>query len=409
MKAGWEEVALCDVCSFENGDRGKNYPGKKALVATGVAFINAGHIEDGDIDWVGMDHIPEQRFDLLGSGKIRRGDILFCLRGSLGKFGVVDRECKGAIASSLVIVRPNEAVVRDYVAHYFRSSIAADMISQYAGGAAQPNLSSKSLKAFRIPLPPLEEQQRIVAILDEAFEGLDRAKAHAEANLTNAQELFEGLIEFALEEAGGDSKTLQQLLDDGLITSHLDGNHGSRYPRKEEFVESGVPYISANCLQNGEVLFGRAKYLSNARADTITKGVARNRDVLFAHNATVGPVALLETQEQRVILSTSLTYYRCDEAKLIPEFLVFAMRGRGFRKQYEQVMRQATRSQVPITAQRKFSHRVPNLSEQRRIAQMGVELERRVKKALDVYTANASDLDQLRQSLLAKAFAGELI
>ncbi|MBY6153935.1 restriction endonuclease subunit S [Vannielia litorea] len=272
----------------------------------------------------------------------------------------------------------------------------------------KPGINRNDVYALPIPLPPLEEQQRIVAVLDEAFEGLARARAHAETNLKNARELFESAIEAALERAGGEPVTLQEMMDTGMITGHLDGNHGSDYPRKAEFVSEGVPYISANCIADNVIDFGRCKYLTPERASGLRKGVAKNRDVLFAHNATVGPVTLLKTEEDKVILSTSLTYYRCNEEELIPEFLVCEMRSAGFRRQYEAVMAQATRNQVPITMQRKFIHLIPPLEEQRRISELGVELEAKCSSAIKTYEASLKDLDDLRQSLLQIAFAGEL-
>ncbi len=151
---------------------------------------------------------------------------------------------------------------------------------------------------------------------------------------------------------------------DGL-RSHLDGNHGSDYPRKEEFIDEGVPYISANCLVHDRVDMSRAKYLSPERATLLRKGIARDDDVLFAHNATVGPVAILHTDEEKIILGTSLTYYRCDPKQILPQYLAHYMRSFGFKTQYLTVMRQSTRNQVPITKQREFYHLIPSLAEQK--------------------------------------------
>ena len=119
-----------------------------------------------------------------------------------------------------------------------------------------------------------------------------------------------------------------------------------------------------------------SKFLSEDRADQFTKGVAQNRDVLFAHNATVGPVTLLETNDKKIILGTSLTYYRCNEQHILPEFLVYEMRGRNFVRQYEQVMGQSTRNQVPITTQRKFFHFIPTLEQQRAIIKQATKVEK---------------------------------
>jgi len=164
-----QATSLGAICSFENGDRGKNYPGRKAFVPSGVAFINAGHINSGVIDWEGMNYIPEDHFHRLGNGKVLENDLLFCLRGSLGKFGKVDRPGLGAIASSLVIVRAGEQVLTDFVGLYFKSKTCANMIAKYAGGAAQPNLSAGDLKKFKITLPRKDAQERAIAEHDELW------------------------------------------------------------------------------------------------------------------------------------------------------------------------------------------------------------------------------------------------
>ncbi len=161
---------------------------------------------------------------------------------------------------------------------------------------------------------------------------------------------------------------LQELIDMGWITYHLDGNHGSDYPRSNEFVESGVPYISANCIVNGKIDFANAKYVTEKRADKFRKGIAKNGDVLFAHNATVGPVAILETIEPRVILGTSLTSYRCDNIHIVPKYLRVYLESSRFVHQYEADMQQTTRKQVPITTQRKYTIVVPNMDLQRKIS-----------------------------------------
>ncbi|MDF1660073.1 MAG: restriction endonuclease subunit S, partial [Verrucomicrobiales bacterium] len=105
---GWTTKRLGELCDLENGDRGKNYPSKSVLVEEGIPFINAGHLNSGRVDMSTMNYIPEERFEILRSGKIRRGDLLFCLRGSVGKAALVSNVDKGAVASSLVIVRPRE-------------------------------------------------------------------------------------------------------------------------------------------------------------------------------------------------------------------------------------------------------------------------------------------------------------
>lgn len=167
-KDGW--VSLSDICTFENGDRGKNYPSKSAFVAEGIPVVSAGNLGERYIDHKGLNYITPERYDLLRSGRIKIGDILFCLRGSLGKVAISKDIDEGVIASSLVIIRPKECVSAEYIYKYLKSSLCQQFIYFYNNGAAQPNLSAKSLGKFMLPLPNADEQKIIVDGLDEKYQ-----------------------------------------------------------------------------------------------------------------------------------------------------------------------------------------------------------------------------------------------
>ena len=159
---------LGTVATFINGDRGKNYPSKGSFIDDGIPFISAGNLSGGLLNVSSFNYISDERFDLLSNGKVKNGDILFCLRGSLGKFAVVKNLDRGAIASSLIIIRNNDNVLLSFLKHYLSSPLCRREIDEFENGAAQPNLSAKDLKSFKIPLPPLKEQKKIAEILDAA-------------------------------------------------------------------------------------------------------------------------------------------------------------------------------------------------------------------------------------------------
>jgi type I restriction enzyme S subunit len=97
-----------------------------------------------------------------------RGEPADLRRGTLGKFASVESDISGAIASSLIIIRPESSICPSYLKSYLGSKLCEEQIDLYRNGAAQPNLAASSLKKFKIPLPPLDEQRRIAAILDKA-------------------------------------------------------------------------------------------------------------------------------------------------------------------------------------------------------------------------------------------------
>lgn len=197
---------------------------------------------------------------------------------------------------------------------------------------------------------------------------------------------------------------IQKLIDNKFIISHLDGNHGELYPKSSEFTKDGIPYISANDFVNGKVDFKNCKYLPEDRAKKFKKGIAHNGDVLFAHNATVGPTALLKTTFDYVVLSTTATYFRCNNDKLLNSFLMTYFNSKNFIKQYSRVMYQSTRNQVPITTQRLFYINLPSKPEQEKIASFLTTVDAKIEQL----TCKEKLLEKYKKSAMQKLFSQEL-
>jgi type I restriction enzyme S subunit len=186
LPRGWAAACLGQLGVFINGDRGKNYPSKGAFAPSGVPFINAGHLENGQVDLSKMNYIDEDRFKMLGSGKVQPNDVLYCLRGSLGKAAIVAGLDRGAVASSLVIIRPRNNSTPKYLYYFLVGPLGKREISKYDNGSAQPNLSARNVQTYSVPVAPLNEQRRIVAKIEELFSDLDAGVAaleHAKAKL----------------------------------------------------------------------------------------------------------------------------------------------------------------------------------------------------------------------------------
>ena len=151
-------TSLMDLCKFINGDRGKNYPSGNDIVASGVPFINAGHLEQNKISFANMNFLTEEKFNSLNSGKIQKNDILYCLRGSLGKKAIVEIE-KGAIASSLLILRPNaEKIIPTFLLFTLEQPYIIEQMIKANNGSSQPNLSAQSVKDYQVILPSIDRQ-----------------------------------------------------------------------------------------------------------------------------------------------------------------------------------------------------------------------------------------------------------
>ena len=298
-------------------------------------------------------------------------DELVLLAEDGGHFGSTDKPIayrvtgKCWVNNHAHVLKAKDCIDIDYLCY----SLMFRDVSDIVNGATRQKLTQADMRKIEIPSLPLEEQRAVVAKISKVF-GLIALRKEQLAKLDQ-------LVKSRFIELFGDPvdnpknyllTSLQELIDMGYITYHLDGNHGGDYPRSEEFVDSGVPYIGANSIVNGEIDFSMAKFLTAERAGKLRKGIAQNDDVLFAHNATVGPAVVLKTTEPKVILSTSLTAYRCNKSRVLPNYLKAYMQSDGFVRQYSGEMKQTTRNQVPITAQKKYLFLVPPIVEQEQFA-----------------------------------------
>jgi len=378
MRGGWEIKKLGEICSFENGDRGKNYPSRAKFVSEGWCFVNAGHLEDKTIQMHGMNYICKETYNLLGGGKFSEGDLLFCLRGSLGKFAIVKENQRGAIASSLIIVRPKQNVLNQYVGYFFNSELCQTMIKKYAGGAAQPNLAGKDLMKFEIPIPPIQEQHQIVAILDQAFEAIDQAKANIEKNIANTKELFQSKLNniFSQKSDGWKEKKFSELFKlksgDGLTAKNM---CEGLYP---VYGGNGIAGYHNNFNKNG-------KYLIIGRVGALC-GNVRFLDEKFwlTDNA-------FQISEMKVDFD-----YR---------FLTYLLNAKDLRSH----ARQAAQPVISNSSLKDVLISYPsNTTIQKEYSDTLTLLEHKIEEIENSYKMKILELNDLKKSILQKAFAGEL-
>jgi type I restriction enzyme S subunit len=326
LPEGWKLVSLGEVGTLINGDRGKNYPSQKDFVDNGVPFINAGHIQNGEIDFESMNFISRKRFDLLGSGKVKSGDILYCLRGSLGKTAIIKDIQEGAIASSLVIIRPSEQIRTDYFYRYLASPIGQAEIYKYDNGSSQPNLSAQSLKQYQLPLPPLEEQRRIAAILDKA-DGVRRKRKEA-------IRLTEELLKSTFLEMFGDPVTNPKGWEIcSMKKIVVETQYGTA--EKSQEVMGGLPILRMNNITySGEIDLNSLKWCQIPSKDE-DKFTVKRGDLLF--NRTNSPELVGKTavwrSDGKFAYAGYLIRVRFDKSKANSEY-VSAFLNSNYGKRY---------------------------------------------------------------------------
>jgi type I restriction enzyme S subunit len=398
LPEGWKLVSLGEVGTLINGDRGKNYPSQKDFVDNGVPFINAGHIQNGEIDFESMNFISRKRFDLLGSGKVKSGDILYCLRGSLGKTAIIKDIQEGAIASSLVIIRPSEQIRTDYFYRYLASPIGQAEIYKYDNGSSQPNLSAQSLKQYQLPLPPLEEQRRIAAILDKA-DGVRRKRKEA-------IRLTEELLKSTFLEMFGDPVTNPKGWEIcSMKKIVVETQYGTA--EKSQEVMGGLPILRMNNITySGEIDLNSLKWCQIPPKDE-DKFTVKRGDLLF--NRTNSPELVGKTavwrSDGKFAYAGYLIRVRFDKSKANSEY-VSAFLNSNYGKRYllEKAKPSINMSNFSASEFLKIPILLPDIETQHRFDEF-VSYTRMMSQHL---SDGLGDYNNLFNSLLQRAFRGEL-
>lgn len=187
----WFDCTLDSIAYVLNGDRGINYPSGDDFIEYGIPFINAGNISNNIVDVSTVDYISIKKYNSLGGVKIQKNDIIFCLRGSLGKCAI-SNFTGGAPASSLCVIRAKDGIDARFLFLIINSEITSRQIDNLNAGSSQPNLSAKSLKSFKFIIPKdVAEQEMISNILSD----MDLDIYKLEEKLSKYQKIKQGMME----------------------------------------------------------------------------------------------------------------------------------------------------------------------------------------------------------------------
>jgi len=306
-------------------------------------------------------------------------DILVSLTGNVGRVGMITSDHLPAVVNQRVTrLRMKRSDIADhkFFFYFLNSSIFRDDLTAKARGAAQLNVAPREVGSYEVPRPPLPEQQRIVAILDEAFDGIASAVAATEQNLVNARELFESRLN-AVFSQNGDGYAERELGD--VCTLQRGFDLPTRLRTTGQY-----PLIS-----------------SSGQIDTHTEAKVSGPGVVTGRSGSIGAVFFVE--EDFWPLNTAL--YVKDFHGNAPEYVFHLLESFD-------LSRFASGAGVP-TLNRNNVHSekvsiVLSVTEQERIAEMLKSLRSEIQDLESIYNNKLSSLTELKQSILQKAFAGEL-
>jgi len=389
VKAGWKEVPLGEIAELING---RAYKKTELLDAGPYPVLRVGNFFTNR-NWYYSD------LELPAKNYCDKGDLLYAWSASFGPRIWSGDRC--IFHYHIWKVVPDlERVSKAFLFHLLDWD--KELIKEEQGaGATMLHVSKRSMEARLVPLPPLEEQQRIVAILDEAFAGLDRAKVNAEANLASAKELFLAALGEALNpqdavKAGWRSKAL------GTISEVKYG-----FTAKASVDPIGPRFLRITDIQDGDVDWDQVPYCRLSEKER-ARHTLRAGDIVFARTGATTGKSFLIREAPEAVCASYLIKVRPDKSVVHPGFLNVYFQTRAYWETIALGTEGAAQGGFNASKLAALPIPLPPLEEQQRIVERLDRLKEFTSELESRYAEAISDLDQLRQSLLAKAFAGEL-
>jgi type I restriction enzyme S subunit len=401
MKEGWKVKKLDEICIIKGRIGYRGYT-KQDLVneGEGAISLSPSDIKNNKLFFKNCTYISWKKYEESPEIMIFEGDIIFCKTASIGKMAIVEYLPEKATLNPQFVVLKQINCDNKYLYYFMNSEEFKEQVKNIIGGTAIPTLSQKNLGNLNLPIPPLKEQQQIVAILDQAFEAIDQAKANIEKNIANSKELFKSNLNdiFSQKGDGWEEKKLNE------ICEVKDGTHDSPKYISEE---NGIPFVTQKNILNDGISFANTKFISKENHDDFYKrsNVAFN-DILFSMiGANRGMACIVD--DNRVFSIKNVGLIKSSE-NYRPKFILYFFKSLIAEKYVSENSSGSAQGFVSLGKLRTFPIPFTNIENQKKIESTLESLNDAVNSTITNYQRKLNNLEDLKKSILQKAFAGEL-
>lgn len=405
MRAGWVTQKLSEIVYIQEG------PGirKHEYEADGYPMINVRCVQNGYID---MSNSRSANMELATTKwehfQVKAQDILFTISGTIGRSAIVQEgDLPLLMNTSVVRFRPLDPKLDTrFLYHLVSSSHFINELLDYATGTAIKNVGPSHLKKMEISYPPLSEQKRIVAILDQAFEAIDQAQANIERNIKNAEELFQSKLNevFSQEVDGWEEKKLIELTD--KIGSGATPRGG-----QSSYKDSGISLIRSMNVHNEGFRMKNLAFIDEEQAAKLDNVKVESDDVLLnITGASVARCCVVESDILPARVNQHVSIIRPNRGRINSQFLHYALTCQENKKKLLGIGEQgATRQAITKAQIQAFKISFPrSIEAQERIVIEINETRKMTGRIIDILSQKIASIEELKKSLLQKAFSGEL-
>jgi restriction endonuclease S subunit len=362
------------------------------------------YLRNLNVRWFEFDlsDLSEMRFlpEELDRFSIQKGDLVVCEGGYPGRAAIWREDRPIYFQKALHRIRCAESLSNRWALYHFYHLELSGEIRIYLSGTGIQHLTGESLHRIKIPLPPLPEQKRIVAILDEAFAAIATAKANAEKNLQNARALTDAkLDELFLPGAYG----WPQLTVAEICSKITDGEH-----LRPKMTPSGIPFLSAKDVLDNGVDFSDPLYVAPSDAMKFRRRCDPEfGDVLVvSRGATVGRTCIVRSTRVFCLLGSVILLKVSD--LVLPEFLAYTFKSKAIRTQLMTLSEASAQQAIYLRDIKTLRVNCPSPNDQARAVSHLNSIFLETNKLESVYRRKLAALDELKRSLLHRAFNGDL-
>jgi type I restriction enzyme S subunit len=401
MRKGWEIKKLGDVC--DTGAGGTPLKAHKDYYENGdIPWLLSGEVSQGEI-YNSRNYITKKGLKNSSAKLFPINTVLVAMYGATaGQVGIL--KFQACTNQAVCGILPNEKFIPKYIYYCFLSK-KKELIAQAVGGA-QPNISQIKIKNTKIPVISISEQQEIVSILDDAFESIERAKSNAEQNLKNARELFDSYLQNIFEKGKWEETTLEKLSKkkDAIVS----GPFGSNL-KVSDYKEKGVPILRLQNVGKGKFINKSIKFITKEKADELKYHSYKSGDIVLAKlGIPIGKTCIIPDSFDDGIITADVVRIRPDKNFVNYKFLEYFLNTNISVAQLTGNISGATRPRVNLSDVRNIKLVLPKLDEQLLIVNELDILTIKINKLEEILDQKINCLEELKKSILQKAFNGEL-
>lgn len=332
---------------------------------------------------------------------VRTNDVIFAtVRPTLRRIAVIPQHLDKQVCSTgYVVLRPKQHLDHRFLFYFLLTENFLCQMERLQKGASYPAVTDGDVKCQEIQVPPLPEQQRIVALLDEAFANLATAKTNAELNLHNSRALYECHLE-----------TVFGRRDDGwmdhALSDLIEIQNGYAF-KSDEYIDSGYFVIRIGNVQDGEISLNNPRYV-RLLDQKLKKFILEEGDILISLTGNIGRVGMILKEQLPAVLNQRVARIQVKDKSVERDFLFRFLSSRTFRQALQKAGHGTAQQNVSTKEIGSVRIALPSMSKQTEIIDEFNRFAEESLRLAQIYERKLSALEELRKSLLHSAFSGEL-